>query len=152
MDRTTFIRYFPAFPIDNDSLEKLYNILTKDNFVEVKVWEELENKCSTPQAFVELLTTLKQVTAEVLAKAEAEIRGVPYVNVSELQVNSDAFKMLPDSFIKKHQVLPVNITGAELVVAMADPTDLGIFDNLKINLAIILLFLTINRFFINSRT
>lgn len=136
MDRTTFIRYFPAFPIDNDSLEKLYNILTKDNFVEVKVWEELENKCSTPQAFVELLTTLKQVTAEVLAKAEAEIRGVPYVNVAELQVNSDAFKMLPDSFIKKHQVLPVNITGAELVVAMADPTDLGIFDNLKINLAI----------------
>lgn len=94
MDKKVFKKFFPAFPIDNESLEKLHKILVVGGCVDAKVWEGFENACTSPLAFIEKIAELKEVTTEVLASAEADILNVPFIKVDQIEISQDAFKLL----------------------------------------------------------
>jgi type IV pilus assembly protein PilB len=56
---------------------------------------------------------------------------VPAVELSEIEVDDKILKLVPAEFASKHLVMPLRRVGRTLTVAMADPTDLNVVDDLK---------------------
>lgn len=136
MDKGTFKKFFPSFSIDNDSLEKLHGLLVGGGMVEAKVWEGFEDTCKTPLEFIEKIAGLKEMTPDVLAKAEADVLNVPFVKVDEVEISQDAYKLISEDIIKERLIIPIRINGPELVVGTLEPSNLSLFDDLKLSLSI----------------
>jgi type IV pilus assembly protein PilB len=56
---------------------------------------------------------------------------VPAVDLSEVEVDAKILQLVPADFSTKHLVLPLRRVGRTLTVAMVNPTDLGVVDDLK---------------------
>jgi type IV pilus assembly protein PilB len=56
---------------------------------------------------------------------------MPAVDLSKFEVDMRIAKLIPAELAIKHLVLPLKRDGRTLTVAMADPTDLGVLDDLK---------------------
>ncbi len=57
--------------------------------------------------------------------------GVPSINLSEFEIEQDVINLVPRDVAEKHQVIPVNKSGANLIIAMADPSNIYAIDDLK---------------------
>ena len=56
---------------------------------------------------------------------------MPAVDLSRFEVDPKILKMIPPEFAQKNIVLPLKREGRTLTIAMADPTNTGILDDLK---------------------
>jgi type IV pilus assembly protein PilB len=56
---------------------------------------------------------------------------MPAVDLSRFEVDPKIVKMIPADIALKHLVLPLKKEGRTLTVAMADPTNMGVIDDLK---------------------
>src|SRR5947209_222302 len=48
-----------------------------------------------------------------------------------LHISSDAFKLLPIDFIKRHNVLPLEIKGAKLTLFISDPSNQKVIQDIQ---------------------
>jgi type IV pilus assembly protein PilB len=56
---------------------------------------------------------------------------MPAVDLSNFEVDTRIAKLIPAELAQRHLVLPLKREGRTLTVAMADPSDLGVIDDLK---------------------
>jgi type IV pilus assembly protein PilB len=56
---------------------------------------------------------------------------VPAVNLDEYEIDPDMTKLVSKEVCEKHKIIPLSRSGAALVVAMADPTNLHAIDDIK---------------------
>jgi len=56
---------------------------------------------------------------------------MPAVDLTNFQVDERIAKLIPGELAQRHLVLPLKREGRTLTVAMADPSDLGVIDDLK---------------------
>jgi type IV pilus assembly protein PilB len=66
-----------------------------------------------------------------LTKMLARQYRMPAVDLSKFEVDPRIAKLIPSELATKHLVLPLKRDGRTLTVAMADPTNLGVIDDLK---------------------
>ena len=66
-----------------------------------------------------------------LVRALARQHRVPAVDLERVRLDQRILKLIPSEFAVKHQVLPLRRVGRTLTVAMSNPTDLGVLDDLK---------------------
>jgi type IV pilus assembly protein PilB len=66
-----------------------------------------------------------------LVRALARQHRVPAVDLERVRLDQRILKLIPAEFAVKHQVLPLRRVGRTLTVAMSNPTDLGVVDDLK---------------------
>ncbi|HEV7588245.1 MAG TPA: type IV-A pilus assembly ATPase PilB [Longimicrobium sp.] len=66
-----------------------------------------------------------------LVRALARQHRVPAVDLDRVRLDPRILKLIPSEFAVKHQVLPLRRVGRTLTVAMSNPTDLGVVDDLK---------------------
>ena len=66
-----------------------------------------------------------------LTKMLARQYRMPAVDLSKFEVDPRIAKLIPTELATKHLVLPLKRDGRTLTVAMADPTNLGVIDDLK---------------------
>ena len=66
-----------------------------------------------------------------LTKMLARQFRMPAVDLSKFEVDPRIAKLIPSDLATKHLVLPLKRDGRTLTVAMADPTNLGVIDDLK---------------------
>ncbi len=57
--------------------------------------------------------------------------GVPSIDLGEFDIELEIIKLIPKEVVLKHQIIPVNRTGATLIVAMADPSNIFAIDDIK---------------------
>ncbi|MBI3328429.1 MAG: Flp pilus assembly complex ATPase component TadA, partial [Nitrospinae bacterium] len=57
---------------------------------------------------------------------------VPFVDVHGLAIEGAVFRLLPFSYLREHQVLPVRVEGEELCLAMVDPLNLSVVDSISL--------------------
>ena len=77
------------------------------------------------------LTKLGYIEETELTAFLSKQYGVPSINLSEFDIDSEVIKLVPRDVAEKHQVIPVNRAGASLIVAMADPSNIFAIDDLK---------------------
>jgi type IV pilus assembly protein PilB len=66
-----------------------------------------------------------------LTKTLARQYKMPAVDLSRFELDPKIAKLVPADLATKHLVLPLKRDGRTLTVAMADPTDLGVLEDLK---------------------
>ena len=79
----------------------------------------------------ELMLDRGLVDKKELASALTEITHVPYVDCENIEIDPDVLKLLPHVIAKRCCVLPVHCQGTKLVVAMAEPQNLQVLDELR---------------------
>ena len=77
------------------------------------------------------LVKLGFVQETEITKMLARQFRMPAVDLSRFEVDPKIIKMIPADIALKHLVLPLKKEGRTLTVAMADPTKLGVIDDLK---------------------
>jgi type IV pilus assembly protein PilB len=66
-----------------------------------------------------------------LVRALARQHRIPAVDLERVKLDPKILKLIPTEIAVRHQVLPLRRVGRTLTVAMANPTDLGVLDDLK---------------------
>lgn len=77
------------------------------------------------------LVKMNFITEEALAKFLSMQYHVPAVNVDEYDVKPAVIENIPAEFAQKFQVVPLSKTGRTLTVAMADPSNMFVIDDIK---------------------
>jgi type IV pilus assembly protein PilB len=77
------------------------------------------------------LVKLGFLNEQDLVRALARQHRIPAVDLERVKLDPKVLKLIPPDIAVKHQVLPLRRVGRTLTVAMANPTDLGVIDDLK---------------------
>jgi type IV pilus assembly protein PilB len=67
---------------------------------------------------------------ELLSFLSAQYR-VPSVKISKMEINPNVIKLVPSSISKKYFIIPINRVGPKLTLAMADPSNIVVIDEIK---------------------
>ena len=112
-----------------------------DRLGEILLSENLLTREQLNQALAEQKTSghrLGYVLVKMGVLPEVEITKVlarqhrmPAVDLSRFEVDQKILKLIPSDVARKHIVLPLKREGRTLTVAMADPTDHGLLQDLK---------------------
>jgi len=100
-------------------------ILTKDQMNRAL---ELHNK--TGNSLENIILKERFVTQQQLASFYSAQLGLPYIDLKKHGVKSEALQIVPEVIARKYGVIPVEITGDAIVVAMEDPRNVQILDEL----------------------
>lgn len=79
----------------------------------------------------ELMLERSLVTKEELASALEAVTAVPYVNCAEVTPDAEVLHLIPRHLAVRGCVFPIRKEGTKLVVAMAEPQNIGLSDELK---------------------
>jgi type IV pilus assembly protein PilB len=77
------------------------------------------------------LVKLGYVEENDLTRVLARQYSVPAVDLERVKLDPRVLRIIPAEVALKHLVLPLRRSGRTLTVAMANPTDLGVLDDLK---------------------
>ncbi len=71
------------------------------------------------------------VSKSDLAAALTEVTNVPYLDCEHLEIDPEIIALLPHTIAKRCVALPVQAQGLKLVIAMAEPQNLQLVDELR---------------------
>jgi type IV pilus assembly protein PilB len=144
---------FPTFYQNNsDSVaERNYNNLTlsggprmaklRGDFTDVLVkqrklsLDQVEEAASmaaqTGLKLVDALAKLNYVTVAESSRAMAEHSGVDFVDLATVEIPRSVAELVPESVARENMVLPLELIGNEMKIAMADPSNIEVLDKLR---------------------
>ena len=123
-------------PMVNDGvlLTGLAARLVRDHLLTPAEVERLNAESQTNKvSFVTRLVESKKLDALTIAKAASEEFGIPLLDISAFDSETFPIKLVDAKLIRRHRVLPIFKRGNRLFVAVADPTNLTAFDEIKFN-------------------
>ena len=92
----------------------------------------LTEKERSPRRLGEILVEWGWVSSVEIAKALAEQYGMPFLDLSQTEVEQDAAMLLPEEAARRLQALPIRFLPDRLVlVGLADPTDVLAAEELR---------------------
>ncbi len=77
------------------------------------------------------LVKLGYITEEKLVTFLSKQWGVPAINLSDYKIDPSVLKLIPIEIARKYLVIPVARVGATLTIAMADPSNVFVIDDVK---------------------
>jgi type IV pilus assembly protein PilB len=80
---------------------------------------------------VQALRELNFIDGSTVAKTIAEHLGYQYVDLSTLEIKRNVLKTVPHSEARRYKAIPVDLHDNTVVVAVADPMNLNVLDNLR---------------------
>ncbi len=112
--------------------ERLGEILIKRNYITPdqlkKALDEQKLKGGRLESTLVKLGYIKE--DELLSFLSAQYR-VPSVKISKMEINPTVIKLVPSSISKKYFIMPINRVGPKLTLAMADPSNIVVIDEIK---------------------
>ncbi len=88
----------------------------------------LEEQRRSGRKLGRVLVDIGYVTEEQVSESLARQLNVPYINLKYYNVNPDLVRKLPENQARRFRVLVLEERNGQLLVGMADPTDLLAFD------------------------
>jgi type IV pilus assembly protein PilB len=71
---------------------------------------------------------------DTLTKAIARQFGLEYVDLDRTTIPPDVLKLIPEDFVKRHNVLPLGMDNGKLKLIISDPLDLDAMDSVRFRL------------------
>lgn len=106
--------------------------LVDNGFVKDQVASQIQVlQKKTGQDFGQLLVSKKALDEEDLAKAKAAFFNLPYIDLRQLQVPPSVLSLIPSESLNFYFFVPFELTGRNLKVAIADPTNLSALEALE---------------------
>ncbi len=82
----------------------------------------------------ETLLELGVISSTVLGRWLESLLGYPYIDLSEYTINPSIARLIPEHLARRKLMLPFSEAGEDLYVAMADPLDITLLDELQARL------------------
>jgi type IV pilus assembly protein PilB len=112
--------------------DRLGEILLSENLVSrEQLSQALTEQKSSGHRLGYVMVKLGLVPEVEVTKVLARQHRMPAVDLSRFEVDGKILKLIPGDVARKHCVLPLKREGRTLTVAMADPTDHGLLQDLK---------------------
>ncbi|MCX8026280.1 MAG: ATPase, T2SS/T4P/T4SS family [Thermodesulfovibrionales bacterium] len=109
----------------------LGSILVKQNIITNEQLQEAQ-RLKLPEEFIaETLIRLRLVSEDKIVQVLQKTQGFDFIDIKEVQINPNIVRLLPQELCKKHKILPIKLEGKNLTIAMADPTDVIMNDNIS---------------------
>jgi type IV pilus assembly protein PilB len=100
-----------------DILQKTGHI-TEDEALRIRKQEQTDEAAKT-----EILAE-RGVSIEDILKAKSEVYGVPYRDLRDHKITTEALNMIPKNSVEQYQVLPLGLEDDTLEVGFVDPGDI----------------------------
>ena len=114
------------------SYKKIGEILIEQGFISMEqLREALEEQKLTGEKVGEILVKKGVVGQEEIELALSKQKGIARFDLSNYIIEPSLFKLIPEDFARKYKLLPVFLIENTLTVAMADPTNVFIIDELQ---------------------
>jgi len=114
------------------STERLGDLLVRDGLItKAQLDQALMEQRNSGMRLGYCLVKLGLVQETEITKMLARQYRMPAVDLSRFEVDPKIVKLVPADVAVKHFVLPLKREGRTLTVAMADPTNAGVVDDLK---------------------
>ena len=114
------------------SQQQLEDALVQGGMVTAEKLQQARKAASKAnQPLFSYLVKNKYISDEQLTKANAEITGVPYVNLSAAKVDPKILTLLPQDIAKRYMAVPLGEMQHRLVVAMLDADNVQAVDFLS---------------------
>src|SRR5450755_3193087 len=121
-----------ASPVASNSSERIGDLLVREGLITREQLEKaLQEQRQSGTRVGYNLVKLGFIQETELTKMLARQYKMPAVDLSKFEVDPRIAKLIPADLAVKHLVLPLKRDGRTLTVAMADPTNLGVLDDLK---------------------
>ncbi|MFN3466129.1 MAG: hypothetical protein ACK4WF_00305 [Candidatus Brocadiales bacterium] len=91
----------------------------------------LKEQLRTGELLGEVFCNLGYVSRENMKRALAKNAGIEFISLGKIKVLEDVLKLVPRAFALRHKVLPLTIDNNTLQVAMLDPFDVKVIDELE---------------------
>ena len=112
--------------------ERLGDLLVRDGLItREQLQQALADQKGTGNRLGYTLVKLGFVAETEITKMLARQYRMPAVDLSRFEVDERIVKLVPTEVAVKHTVLPLKREGRTLTVAMSDPTNLAVVDDLK---------------------
>src|SRR6201987_4966623 len=112
--------------------QRLGDLLVKEKIITP---EQLEQAVKTQkEGNIRLgaaLVKLGFLTDEDVTNFLSRQYGVPAINLSYFEIDPSVVKLIPFETAKRYQILPLSRVGASLTIAMVDPTNVFVMDDIK---------------------
>ncbi|RMH40917.1 MAG: general secretion pathway protein GspE [Deltaproteobacteria bacterium] len=79
-----------------------------------------------------ILIDMRLISEDVLVQALSRQLNIPAVNLDSRDIPDEVIELVPGDIAEQHGLVPFHLEGKFLDVAMTDPTNLGIVDELRI--------------------
>jgi type IV pilus assembly protein PilB len=112
--------------------KRLGELLVKANLVTAQQIERAlsEQKASGGSIGTNLIK-LKYLEEETLLAFLSKYYNVESVRLSKIQIDPKVIRLVPSSTAKKHLLIPIKRIGPKLIVAMSDPGNIVVIDEIK---------------------
>jgi len=111
---------------------KLGDFLLADKLI---TQDQLEQALSTqkkePGKIGSILIRLGYVAEEDIAQALSKQFGYPSINLSKFEIDEKVVELIKPEIARKHIVMPVHRIGSILTIAMGDPSNLFVLEELR---------------------
>jgi CheY-like chemotaxis protein len=120
--------------MSNDEKKQLGRILLTRKLVSPEALDSAlkeKNRTGTDTPLASFLTDSGMVREEDALRALSEQFGVPGINLSQVAILLEHLSVMPREMAEAHMMLPVLLRGDRLFIAMADPRDKRVIDELE---------------------
>ncbi len=93
--------------------------------------EAFKEQAETKGRIGEILIKKGYISEDNLVVALSKQIGLPFVNITDYSIDPGLTKLFPLELVQRYQVIPVNRVMDALTVAMVDPLDIRVVDELR---------------------
>src|SRR5215831_17482153 len=118
---------------------RLGDLLVREGLInQEQLQQALAEQKGTIEKLGSILVRLNLITEDQLIAFLSKQYGIPSIQLSQLDIDSEVLKLVPSQIARKYEVLPIKRSGNQLTLAMADPTnvfavdDVGFMTNLQV--------------------
>ena len=106
-------------------------LLKEKKITEEKLQHALEVQKKEPGKLGSVLIRLGYVTEEDIAQVLSKQFGYPSINLTKFEIDEKVIELIKPDIARKHVVIPIHRIGSNLTLAMADPSNLFVQEEIR---------------------
>lgn len=112
---------------------KLGEMLVKDQIITQEDLEAaLEKQEESGISLGHILVELGLASEWEMAAALGKQLNVPFITLSHYEIDRQVLESIPESIVRKYKIVPVDKTGDTLTIALSDPSNIYLLDELRL--------------------
>lgn len=112
--------------------ERIKEILLRDQIISAEELDKaLEEQKKTGEELHRILVKFNLIDEDTLTQVLSEGLGYPPINISRLKIDPAVVQIISKETAVKYQIMPISLMGDHLTLAMADPLNIFVIDNIK---------------------
>lgn len=125
--QATITRYAGLF---DESRGMLADILVKNGMLAKDAVNSAHAQRQPDEFYGDTLVRLGLISENDLVRAVQKNLGIDFIDLRETEINPSAVSIIPLDICLRHRIIPVRLEAGQLLLAMADPSDLMLCDNI----------------------